>query len=542
MRGKILYSLAVLLIMASPALGSTTRYDFVEAQSTVVQSGGFMGIYITYSVAGRFVLTVDFGAGVASFDEVDANLSEIGLSFTQDLNELFNMTELVGTVIGDTQIHFVGKNTDIVPVDVNLMVTLADGLVEITGGTEPGCCDFFIYTIDALAVELTTTYYVDDDALGDPGPGDPCVSDPLEDGTQDHPFDAIQEAIDSAFDGDTIVVLPGMYSQGINFLGKNITLRSTDPTNSDIVRGTTIGGIVRFRGTEAPTCLLSGFNIESYIYGFDWEIDPNGKNHTHATISHCVLDNIITGCGRLIYACDGTISNCTVANIAYMCLMPWPAPAIVGCHGLIENCTFVNVADGIKVFESGTCTIKNSILYNHTWAIVPDGATLNISYCNFEGGRVRIWGDGTVNWGPGNIDDDPCFVRIGSIQLEGDYHLKSQAGRWESSTKMWELDDVTSPCIDAGDPMNPIGLEPFPNGGVINMGAYGGTAEASKSYFGEPVCEIIVAGDINGDCKVNFLDFRIMALHWLEDYNPPTSPPPLPPNPPPPPPPGDKAG
>ncbi|GAF77473.1 unnamed protein product, partial [marine sediment metagenome] len=65
----------------------------------------------------------------------------------------------------------------------------------------------------------------------------------------------------------------------------------------------------------------------------------------------------------------------------------------------------------------------------------------------------------------------------------------------------------------------PIGLEPFPNGGRGNMGAYGGTAEASKSYFGEPLCETIVAGDINGDCKVNFLDFRLMALHWLCDEN-----------------------
>jgi hypothetical protein len=49
------------------------------------------------------------------------------------------------------------------------------------------------------------------------------------------------------------------------------------------------------------------------------------------------------------------------------------------------------------------------------------------------------------------------------------------------------------------------------------MGAYGGTSEASKSYFGKPSCETIVAGDINGDCKVNFLDFWLMALHWLEE-------------------------
>jgi hypothetical protein len=56
------------------------------------------------------------------------------------------------------------------------------------------------------------------------------------------------------------------------------------------------------------------------------------------------------------------------------------------------------------------------------------------------------------------------------------------------------------------------------------MGAYGAAAEASKSFFGKPVCETIVAGDINGDCKVNFLDFRLMALHWLEDNTPPPPP------------------
>jgi len=52
------------------------------------------------------------------------------------------------------------------------------------------------------------------------------------------------------------------------------------------------------------------------------------------------------------------------------------------------------------------------------------------------------------------------------------------------------------------------------------MGACGGTTEASKSYFGSPLCETIVAGDINGDCQVDWRDFTIMAFHWLEDNTP----------------------
>ena len=89
--------------------------------------------------------------------------------------------------------------------------------------------------------------------------------------------------------------------------------------------------------------------------------------------------------------------------------------------------------------------------------------------------------------------------------------------RWDPDSQTWVQENVTGPCIDTGDPMSPIGLESFPNGGFVNMGAYGSTPEASKSYFGEPICETIIAGDINGDCKVDWTDLEIMALHWTDN-------------------------
>ena len=56
-----------------------------------------------------------------------------------------------------------------------------------------------------------------------------------------------------------------------------------------------------------------------------------------------------------------------------------------------------------------------------------------------------------------------------------------------------------------------IGYELFPNGS---------TAKAGKSYFGGQLCQTIVAGDMNGDCEVNFEDFMFIALHWLTDNSP----------------------
>lgn len=62
-------------------------------------------------------------------------------------------------------------------------------------------------------------------------------------------------------------------------------------------------------------------------------------------------------------------------------------------------------------------------------------------------------GGGTLNWGAGNIDADPLFA---DAENDG-YHLKSEASRWDPIAQLWIQDDVTSPCIDAGDLMSPIG-------------------------------------------------------------------------------------
>lgn len=345
------------------------------------------------------------------------------------------------------------------------------------------------------------TLYVDDD-----GPAD---------------FNNVQVAIDDANDGDSIIVQPGLYKEFVKFHGKNITLTGTNPGDFNVVAATIIDYGAGFVGTEEPNCTLTGFKINGWISGVDYVIDPTGENHTHATISYCLLQGNRVPSGTVIRACDGTISNCVVADNR-------PAgdaigSVIRGCHGLIKNCTIAHNGSGVGVVKGGTTTIENCILYHGGGVRVDSGATVKVRYCNIQGGLEGILllseENSNVNWDSGNMNVDPYFVRVGDWfgELKGDYHLKSQAGRWDPNSQNWIVDDVTSPCIDSGDPNSPIGGEPFPNGGVINMGAYGGTVEASKSYFGRPVCEIVITGDINGDCKVDFEDFRLMANHWLVD-------------------------
>ena len=118
-------------------------------------------------------------------------------------------------------------------------------------------------------------------------------------------------------------------------------------------------------------------------------------------------------------------------------------------------------------FES--CAIVNNIIWDNEIYLSDDV---------MEGQYEIYFNDIQGGWeGPDNINVDPLFAHAAG----GDYHLKSQAGRWDPSAGDWVTDEATSPCIDAGDPASDVAEEPEPNGQRINMGAYGGTDQASKS-------------------------------------------------------------
>jgi len=430
---------------------------------------------------------------------------------------------------------------------------------------------------------LPRTLYVDDDAPADPSPGVSAfrssveesvsldeLSDPLEDGSLEHPFDAIQEAISKAVPGDTVIVLPGTYigagNRDITFGGMAINVRSRDGAETCIIDCNNRGSAFRFTTCEGPDSVLDGFEVtgaKSSGVLCRWASPTIIRcRFIENTASfgggiHCSFESMPWRGERCESRSGPTIVECEfIGNTAKV---EGGAVAFVGCSTVLSKCRLQGnsapsggaianypsardespselfmdncIVSGNSAGNRGGGLYSHDIYYPHRHArsvttnctLVGNSAThggaiyarqdstevINCIVRNNRGEQIDIHRDNLYDsrivrfnnleggsLSEDNIDADPRFAKTGYwdpndttytsrddfwVEVDGDYHLKSQVGRWDPVNESWLVDDVTSPCIDAGDPNSPVGDEPEPNGGRINMGAYGGTAEASKS-------------------------------------------------------------
>ncbi len=228
-----------------------------------------------------------------------------------------------------------------------------------------------------------------------------------------------------------------------------------------------------------PRCQLTAMNC---VFSNNFASYGGGmyNNSGNITLINCLfIGNCATSEGGGIYSnpCNLTLINCTVSNNSG--------------GGMDGNIWYTNVTLTNCIFSSNGGTSESEQIGEGVFTII---------YSCIQGWTGNLGGIG-------NIDVDPCFVDADN----GDYHLKSQEGRWDPNSESWVKDDVTSPCIDAGNPGCPVGEEPAPNGNRKNMGAYGGTIEASKS----PTYWRSIA-DITNDWIVDSNDLKVFVGYWLQ--------------------------
>ena len=339
-------------------------------------------------------------------------------------------------------------------------------------------------------------------------------------------YATIQAGINASINGDIVLVQPGTYVENINYNGKLITVGSLYLTTQDttyisttIIDGNSSGSVIIFENFENSSTVLCGFTITNGLAGY------GGGIYCYAASSPSLENLIISnntaslaGGGIACYAsCSPSLENITISDnyasfggggiYCYASCSPilqnviisgnssdddgggiycreYSSPSLqnviisgnssdddgggIYCYNYsstsLQNVTITgNTAsdDGGGIYCNLYCStiLINSILWNNSpQEILNYSSPITATYSDIEGGWT----------GAGNIDIDPLFVDPGN----GDYHLQ-----------------LTSPCIDAGDPTSPLD----PDGTIVDMGAY------YFNQFDGPIWHISMTGsDITG--------------------------------------------
>ncbi len=204
---------------------------------------------------------------------------------------------------------------------------------------------------------------------------------------------------------------------------------------------------------------------------------------------------------------------------------------------LLRNCLVAKnkdlhaISDGIHLGGGSATFVNCTIVDNHGVGLYYAGGYVAMTNCIVRGHAradllsfpkdrygvmPNVWyssiGDGQNNGWQGCLTADPLFAD--SVY----YHLQSTAGCYDNgffTGGAWSNSAATSPLIDRGFPSpNNYSREPEPNGGWLNIGAYGHTEVASKSSVTAAVLPAVVnRGAAEVGHRTAVLSGEVPAVH-----------------------------
>lgn len=273
-------------------------------------------------------------------------------------------------------------------------------------------------------------------------------------------YQSIQAAIIAAVEGDLILVAPGSYVENIDFLGKDLTVRSDldgSPYTRDIAPEHTIidgggnGPVAIFNQQETLGAVLEGFTLTN-----GHTLGHGGGILCYNGSSPLIRHNIVYGntagergggvaCGESSLA--QLVGNIIIENFAKYGggVHSFTSDILISGNTLYGNTASV-VGGGVELDESSPLII-NSILWENS---APTGSQIrlggssnpDIKFCNIQGG---------CSAGINILDADPLF----EDPATHDFHLKQRSPCINRGSSIYlsttDIDGESRPCMGSAD-------------------------------------------------------------------------------------------
>lgn len=340
----------------------------------------------------------------------------------------------------------------------------------------------------------------------------------------------IQTAIAAACLNGTVMVSPGTYREEIRIYN-GVNLIGASPSNTKIISPAATGptivvtaGKVAYEGYLPPRDIaikastISGFTISSDYLDMSAPPPPvfeRGPFALAASDNPYKAGSSLGSIG-LIFG-DGTLEAVSHAIIKNNIFLHNDTGIILGPYVMVENNTFVGERGSDYGILAGMSDPQNNlsfpVIQNN---VIVDYETVGV--------RIGCWpADLCKSW----VDESKLLLRYNNVwHNKHDYYFETLEYRGGSNmpispyahgayfSPLWQQpvfltgkeadqtgkngnisadplfvnadasdfhERTGSPHVDAGNPKSDFSLEPQPNGGRINIGAYGNTAEATQS-------------------------------------------------------------
>lgn len=318
-------------------------------------------------------------------------------------------------------------------------------------------------------------------------------------------YSTIQDAINAAVNGDVVSVAPDTYTgdgnRDIDFLGKAITVRSTDPNDPNIVAATIIDcqgtqtnqhrGFY-FHNQEGPKSILAGFTIK---YG-------NAKCgggiyciESSPTIVSCTFSDNMAVQYEYVYSLSipeyGSSRIDNNSDIRIMCPPPPPQRrgngagiCCVDSNAVVENCKFFNnyayEQGGGMYSMSGDPTLINCTFTQNSAGggggmANLEGSSPTLKNCTFNENTAETGGGGMRNADNSNPALTNCTFQDNSAGWSGGL------GNYYSSPTLTNCAFIGNSAVNNGGAINNYESNPV----FINCIFTNNSAEVGGGIFSE---------------------------------------------------------